>query len=105
MKRIRRVDINTLSILVRFAQRREPTVFTDEGKDVALLYPLRECDRESAVLWMNKRFIGMIERSRKRLDSEGGISSEDLRQHFGMKKKGHAAGVRRKGRTRIAKMR
>jgi hypothetical protein len=85
---MKRLDINQTSIpLARLAHRKEPTVFTDEGKDVAVLYPVRECDRESLSLSMNPRFMAIINRSRARTKPGTGISSDELRRQLGIQKK------------------
>ena len=46
---------------------------------------LRKADLESFALSTNPRFLAMIERSRARMESEGGISTEEMRRRLGLK--------------------
>jgi prevent-host-death family protein len=62
----------------------EPFVITDHGKPVAVLLPLENTDLETASLSSNRRFLELIERSRLRLNQEGGISVADLRRQSGL---------------------
>ena len=62
----------------------KPTVITDHGKPIAALWPLRNADLETVSLSTNPKFIGLIERSRRRHSTEGGISSKEMREKFGM---------------------
>ena len=64
--------------------RDEPTVITDHGKPVAALLPLGNADLETVSLSTNPEFIGLIERSRRRHSTEGGISSKEMREKLGM---------------------
>ena len=60
-----------------------PVVVTDQGKPVAVLVPIDNADLETVALSTNRLFIDLIERSRERVGSEGGISSEQMRRRFG----------------------
>jgi prevent-host-death family protein len=59
-----------------------PVVVTDQGKPVAVLMPIDNADLETVSLSTNRLFIDLIERSRARLRTEGGISSEEMRRRL-----------------------
>jgi prevent-host-death family protein len=59
-----------------------PVIITDQGKPVAALVPLENTDMETVALSSNRQFIDLIERSRARVQAEGGISSEEMRRRF-----------------------
>jgi antitoxin (DNA-binding transcriptional repressor) of toxin-antitoxin stability system len=61
----------------------KPVVLTQNGKPVAALVSIDNVDKETVSLSMNPQFMALIERSRARYNSEGGISSEDLRRQLG----------------------
>ena len=61
----------------------DPVVVTDQGKPVAVLVPIENADLETVALSTNRAFIELIERSRARVRSEAGISSEEMRRRFG----------------------
>ena len=62
--------------------KKEPMIITEEGRPVAALVSIPNTDIETASLSNNPKFIAIIERSRKRHKSEGGISSEEMRQRL-----------------------
>ncbi|MFH1743296.1 MAG: hypothetical protein ABIH23_30185 [bacterium] len=62
----------------------EPTVIIDHGKPIAALWPVRNADLETVSLTTNPDFIELIERSRRRHSTEGGISSKEMREKLGM---------------------
>ena len=62
----------------------EPVVFTIGGKPVAALVPMRNTDAETASLSTNSEFLATIERSRTRLNSEAGITTEAMRTRLGL---------------------
>lgn len=68
---------------------KEPMILTDKGKPVAALVPIENADLETVTLSTNLQFLALIERSRARQKSEGGISSEDMRRRLGLKKRTH----------------
>jgi len=63
----------------------EPLVIAVDGKPVAALVSVAEVDMETLSLSLNPQFMSMIERSRKRQQREGGISSKELRRRLNMK--------------------
>jgi len=60
----------------------EPLVVTVDGKPVAALLPIGNADIETVSLSTNPDFLALIERSRSRQTSEGGLSTEDLRRRL-----------------------
>ena len=67
------------------AAAKEPLIVTQEGKPVAILLPLENTDVETVALSSNPKFLELIERSRSRLNVEGGLSSEEVRRRLGLK--------------------
>jgi antitoxin (DNA-binding transcriptional repressor) of toxin-antitoxin stability system len=61
-----------------------PLVLTVDGHPVAALVPIEAADWESLSLSTNPDFIALIEQSRARFRTEGGISSEEIRREFGL---------------------
>ena len=69
-----------------------PVVFTSRHKPIAALILVKNTDLEDLLLSTNPKFMAMIERSRARHKSEGGISSEEMRHRLGISQKKHANG-------------
>ncbi len=63
----------------------EPLIITKNGKSVAALISMENMDMESASLGTNPEFLAIIERSRSRLASEGGISGAEMRRRLKIK--------------------
>ncbi|MCO6458485.1 MAG: hypothetical protein J5I93_24535 [Pirellulaceae bacterium] len=57
-------------------------IVTDHGSPVAALVPIQNADVETVTLSTNEQFINLIERSRSRAQTEGGISSQELRKRL-----------------------
>ena len=62
-----------------------PMVFTSRHKPIAALILVKNTDLEDLLLSTNPTFMAMIERSRARHKSEGGVSSEEMRRRLGLK--------------------
>jgi len=62
--------------------KKGPVVVTEEGRPIAVLVSIRNADLETVSLSNNPRFLALIERSRARRQSEGGISAEEMRQRL-----------------------
>jgi prevent-host-death family protein len=65
----------------------EPMVLTSHGKPVAALVAIENADLETATLSTHPRFLAIIERSRARQKAEGGISSQEMRNRLGVKRR------------------
>lgn len=57
-------------------------IVTEQGQPVAALVPIANVDLETVGLSTNPKFIELIERSRARVRTEGGISAEEMRRRF-----------------------
>lgn len=62
--------------------RSGPIVVTNQGQPVAALVPIENADLETIALSTNREFLDLIERSRTRARTEGGISSQNMRRRF-----------------------
>ena len=71
--------------------KKEPVILTKDGKPVAALVAIENADLETVTLGTSPQFLALIERSRARQESEGGISSTEIRRRLGVKKKGQGS--------------
>lgn len=67
--------------------KKEPVITTKEGRPIVVLVSIPNTDIETVSLTNNPKFIALIERSRTRQKSEGGISSEEMRRRLERPKK------------------
>ncbi len=63
---------------------KEPVILTVDGKPVAALVPIHNADVETVTLSTHTQFLALIERSRVRQKTEGGISREEMRRSLGL---------------------
>ena len=68
----------------------EPVIVTRKGKPIVALVSIENADLETVSLSTNRKFLKLIERSRVRQRTEGGISSDEMRRRLGVKKAGRA---------------
>ncbi len=75
--------------LERYARRirKHPMVLTVQGKPVAALVAITNADWETVTLSTNPQFITLVERSRARQKTEGGVSGDEMRRRLGLKKR------------------
>jgi len=64
----------------------EPVIVTVNGKPVAALVAIENADLETVSLSTNAAFLALIERSRARHRTEGGLSSDEMRRRLGIGK-------------------
>lgn len=64
---------------------KDPIVVVRRGKPFAAVVPLRNVDAETVALSTNRKFLGIIEKSRARLKKQGGLSSKEMRRRLGLK--------------------
>src|SRR5262249_26959083 len=70
-------------------RRRDPLIVTERGRPLVVLVPVADgADVESVSLSVNANFVALIERSRARHKPGRGVSSEEMRDEFGVKRKG-----------------
>ena len=81
-----------LAVFEQLVQSEESVTLTIGGRPVAILQPLvplvliedEEADLETVTLSTHPQFLELIERSRQRHKTEGGISSEEMRRRLGL---------------------
>ena len=80
------IEISEVSALAPHVQPgcSEPLLLTDHGRVVATVVPADEDDAQSMLLSINPTFGAILERSRRRLESEGGLSSDEVRKVLGV---------------------
>ncbi len=66
------------------AIKQEPILVLLDGKPIAALVAIENTDLETVSLSTHPQFLEIIERSRKRQDQEGGISSYEMRKRLGL---------------------
>jgi antitoxin (DNA-binding transcriptional repressor) of toxin-antitoxin stability system len=83
------IEISEVSALAPHVQPgcSEPLLLTDHGRVVATVVPADEDDAHSMLLSINPTFGAILERSRRRLESEGGLSSDEVRKRLGLSAK------------------
>jgi antitoxin (DNA-binding transcriptional repressor) of toxin-antitoxin stability system len=62
----------------------EPLVITVDGQPVAALVATGELDLETLAMSTNPAFLALIERSRTRQRTEGGLTSDQVREQLGI---------------------
>jgi antitoxin (DNA-binding transcriptional repressor) of toxin-antitoxin stability system len=87
MKAIELSEVSALAPYVK-SGRRGPLLLTDQGRVVATIVPADEHDAESMLLSINPKFNAILERSRRRLEDEGGLSSDEVRKQLDLPAKG-----------------
>ena len=80
------VELSDVSALAPYLQpgSREPVILTHAGQAVAAVFPADPQDVESLLLSASPEFEAILERSQRRLESEGGLSSAQVRQRLGL---------------------
>ena len=83
MKSIELAEVSALGPYIRSTD--EPLVVTENGQTIAAIIPTDDADLESLLLSINPQFENILERSQQRLESEGGLSSDEVRERLGIK--------------------
>ena len=84
---MRRVELaDAAEILAGFVQERPdaPVILTDHGAPVAALIPIAGMDWETIAVSTSPTFQAIMERSRSRRRTEGGIAHDELLRRLGM---------------------
>lgn len=84
MKVVAVENAGSLAACVRQVNK-EPLVVTRAGKPIAALVRVANADIETAALSSDPKFLALIERSRARQRSEGGLSTAQVRRRLGLK--------------------
>jgi antitoxin (DNA-binding transcriptional repressor) of toxin-antitoxin stability system len=82
---VRKVDIaQATEPLSQYARRVDegPLVVTADGEPIAVVVGIENVDLETVALSNHPKFLEVIERSRTRQKTEGGISSDEMRRLF-----------------------
>lgn len=77
------------SSLADYAKKvtKEPVIVIAKGKPVAALVGIKNADIETVSLSNNPQFLALIERSRKKQKTKGGISTEEMRHRLRITKR------------------
>ena len=80
------IDLSEVPALVPFVTpgSQEPVILTRDGQTVAAIVPANEQDVESLLLSINPQFQAILERSQQRLESDGGVSTAEVRKRLGL---------------------
>ncbi len=80
------IDLSEVSALAPHVQpgSHEPIVVTLDGQAVAAVLPASDEEVEDLLLSVNAQFQAILERSQRRFDTEGGMSSEEVRRELGL---------------------
>ncbi len=84
---MKQVDLGSLNAKVTGELRSlltEPVILLDQGIPVGVLLPVEDADVETVSLSLNPQFLAIIERSKKRMYTEGGLSTEEICQKLGI---------------------
>ena len=79
------IDVSEVAALTPHLQEgEEPLFLTKNGRTVGAVVPANDDDVESMLLSINRHFQEILQRSQKRLESEGALSSAEVRQRLGL---------------------
>ena len=83
MKTIELAEVAALTPHVQPGNQ-EPVILLQNGHAVAAILPADEQGVESMLLSLNPKFQAVLERSQKRLESEGALSAAEVRTRLGL---------------------
>ena len=84
---MRKVEVTKATQPLLEHAKKDTVVLTRRGKPVAALVPVDSEQREDWVVSTHPDFIEIIKRSEARYKSEGGISMDEIRRKYGLKRK------------------
>ena len=78
------IELSEVAALVPLLQSdsQEPLLVTQNGQTVAAIVPANEEEAESLLLSINPKFQAILERSQRRLESEGAITIAEVRKRL-----------------------
>lgn len=80
------VEKTDLSLKAALAlAKKEPVIVTRNGKPLASVKSLSGSDWESVSLANNPQFLAIIEKSRRSLKKDGGLTLDQVRQELGLR--------------------
>ena len=82
---VRTLDITEANLsLAEYAREVDtvPIVVTAEGRPIVAVFSIENADLETISLSTNPQFLALIQRSRSHQESEGGISSDEMRRRL-----------------------
>jgi hypothetical protein len=83
MKSIDLSDVSALSPFLR-TEANEPLFVTENGHTVAAVVPVNEDDVEDLLLSINPQFQAILEKSQRRMETEGSLTSQEVRSRLGL---------------------
>jgi hypothetical protein len=93
------LEKTTLTVLDLAELAKEgPVILTRNGKPLAAVKDLSGSDWESVSLANNPRFLALIAESRSSYRQHGGISLDEIRREFGLRKKRRKAPAKKQKR-------
>ena len=80
------IELSQVAALTPHVQpgNQEPVILIQDGQTVAAILPADEQGVESMLLSLNPQFEAVLERSQKRLESEGGLPAAEVRARLGL---------------------
>lgn len=83
------IELSEVAALVPLLQSgsHEPFVITQDGKTVAAIVPANKEEAESLLLSVSPQFEAILRVSQQRLESEGPVSSNEVRKRLGLPSK------------------
>ena len=83
MKSIELSQVSALAPLLQPGEK-EPLFLTRNGETIAAIVPVTEEDVDNMLLSVSPQFQSILEGSEARLNSEGGLSSTEVRKRLGL---------------------
>ncbi len=80
------IELSEVSALAPHVQpgSHEPVLLTRNGQTIATIVPTDEHEAESLLLSINPQFQAILARAEARLESEGRLSSAEVRRRLGL---------------------
>jgi hypothetical protein len=78
------IELSEVSALAPHVHSGEqvPLFVTENGHTVAAIVHIDDADKEDFLLSINPQFQSILERSQRRFEKEGGVSSDEIRKRL-----------------------